>query len=75
MGKKAKLFWRRVGVTLVLAEIAIYLVLLRNPFPWQLVRLAFMVVNSFIIAYLVQIKLKVEKHNAQVSGAVKAKKS
>jgi hypothetical protein len=75
MKKKTKLFWRYVGITLVLAETAIYLVLMRNPFPWQLVRLAFMVVNSFIIAYLVQMKLKVEKHNAQITGTVRAKKS
>ena len=75
MEKKVKLFWRYFGMILVLAEIAIYLVLLRNPFPWQLVRLAFMLINSFIIAYLVQMKLKVEKHNAQINGAAEAKKS
>jgi hypothetical protein len=67
MRKKDKLFWRYFGSILVLVEICIYLLFIRNPFPWQFVRVAFMLVNLLIVAYLVQLKLKVEKHNAQVN--------
>ena len=75
MEKHVKLFWRYLGAILVLVEIAIYFVLIQNPFPWQLVRLVFMVVNSFIIAYLVHMKLKVEKHNAEINGNTEAQES
>jgi hypothetical protein len=69
MEKKVKLFWRYFGSILVLVEIFTYVLLIRNPFPWQFVRLVFMLANAFIIAYLVQVKLKVEKHNAQINSA------
>jgi len=72
MKKKDKLFWRYFGSVLVLVEICICLLLIRNPFPWLLVRLAFTLANSFIIAYLLQVKLKVEKHNALVNRAYQA---
>jgi len=74
MKKSVKLFWRYFGSLLVLLEVFVYLLFIRNPFPWQFVRVAFLLVNALIIAYLVQVKRKVQKHNAQVSAAYQPKK-
>jgi hypothetical protein len=68
MEKNVKLFWRYFGPALALLEISIYLMLVQKPFTWQFIRIAFMMVNAFIIAYLLQVKLKVDKHNAQIAA-------
>jgi len=75
MEKSVKLFWRYFGTILVFAEVAVYIFLVRNPFSWQFIRLAFMAVNLVIIAHLVKVKLQVEKHNAEVGAAVETNKS
>ncbi len=75
MKKNDKLFWRYFGTAMVVLEVFVYLLFIRNPFPWQFVRVAFLLVNALIIAHLVQVKLKVQRHNAQVSAAYQAKKT
>jgi hypothetical protein len=75
MEKSVKLFWRYFGVILVFAEVAAYVLLIRNPFSWQFIRLAFMSVNLVVIAHLVKVKLQVEKHNAAVGAAMQTNKS
>ena len=68
MEKSAKLFWRYFGAILALVELVIYILLIRNPFPRQITIVTFLLINAVIIAYLLQVKLKVEKHNAQISA-------
>ena len=68
MEKNAKLFWRCFGAILALAEIAMYVLLIRKPFTWLMIRFIFMAVNVVIIAHLVQVKLRAEKHNAEIKA-------
>jgi hypothetical protein len=75
MEKSVKLFWRYFGALLAFAEVAVYIFLVRHPFSWQFIRIAFLAGNLVIIGYLVKIKLQVEKHNAEVSATIEAKKS
>jgi hypothetical protein len=74
MEKSIKLFWRYFGSLLVFAEVAVYIFLVRSPFPWQFIRLTFMAINLIIIAHLVKVKLQVEKHNAEVNATMTAGK-
>ena len=74
MEKSVQLFWRYFGAILVLLEVCVYILAFKTPFPWQVIRIGFLLVNLFIIAYLVQVKLKVHKHNAQVNAAYQANK-
>ncbi len=75
MEKSVILFWRYFGSALALFEIAAYFLLLQYPDHWQFVRIQFLIINTIIIIYLVQAKLKVEKHNAQVDAVCQEAKS
>ena len=72
MRKKTKRFWRNFGPSLVLFELCTYLVLGNRYFIWQFACFAFLAVNSFIVIHLVNIKIRVEQHNAKVDADTKA---
>jgi hypothetical protein len=72
MKKKAKKFWRHFGLILVLVEISVYFLVIQNSFSRQIICFAFLLINTLIIAYLVQVKLEVEKHNAAIDAAAAA---
>lgn len=72
MKKKAKRFWRYFGPSLVLLEVCNFAVLRDHYMLWQYVCLGFLLLNFAIITYLVNIKRKVQLHNAQVDAARKA---
>ena len=65
MGKREKLFWRYFVPVLAFIEVATFLVFIHKPFLWNFIRLGFILFNGSIITYLVNLKIKVEKFNAE----------
>jgi hypothetical protein len=72
MEKRVKLFWRYFGSILVLVEISVYFLSIQNSLLRPIICFAFLLINALIIAYLVQVKLEVEKHNAAIDAAASA---
>jgi hypothetical protein len=65
MEKQEKLFWRYFVPVLAFIEVATFLVFIHKPFLWNFIRLGFILFNGSILIYLVNVKIQVEKFNAE----------
>jgi cytochrome c oxidase subunit IV len=65
MKKFNKRSWRYIVTVLVFIEICIDFFLKQNLSHWDIIRVAFIILNGVIIAYLLYLSNKAEKLNAQ----------
>jgi hypothetical protein len=65
MEKQEKVLWRYCVATLAFVEILTWLLFIDNPFYWNFIRAGFILLNGSVVTYLVNLKVKVEKYNAE----------
>jgi hypothetical protein len=65
MGKSDKIFWSYIAAGLVFTELCIDIFINAKPSHWEIVRMAFIILNVAIIMYLLNVKKKAEELKAQ----------